>query len=125
MLRFILCAGVALLFSNNLAQAAPTTKPKPVTGVIKAVDPGAGTITVTVKKKSDTTDKDFTVADATKITIKDKDGTTKDLTGKDGLKDPAVIVGATVKVTSAADGSVTEVVVNYKKPAKKKAPSGT
>ena len=119
MLRTMLCVAVGLFACADLAQAKDK-KVKPVIGVIKAVDAAKGTVTVTTKKNHVATDQDFTVTDTTKITIAKADGTTKDLTGKDGLKDPVVNVGASIKVTTAADGTVTEVAVggNYKKPKK-------
>ena len=86
--------------------------PKRVAGTIKAVDAAAGTVTVTVMKKSGVAeDRYFTVADSTKIVVAKADGTTKTLSGKDGLKDPIVSGGASVKVMSATDGAVTEIAV--------------
>ncbi len=111
MLRKMLCVAVALFFCAGVALAAKKAAPRPVNGVIKSVDADKGTLTVTVKKKSGPEDKDFTVADATKITITNADGTTNALTGKAGLKDPACKEGVKVKVTSDADGNVTEILV--------------
>lgn len=122
MLRTILCVAVALFVCGDLAMAkGQKGGPKPVNGTIKAVDATAGTLTVTVKQKDKSTeDRDFKVTDSTKVTVPQADGTTKDLTGKDGLKDPVVNVGAKVKVTAAADGTVSEVVVGLKKGGHKK-----
>ncbi len=116
MLRSMLCAAVALFVCGDVA-LAKDKKVKPVIGTIKAVDAAAGKVTVTVKKHKETEDRDFTVADSTKITVAQADGTTKELTGKEGLKHPVVSVGASIKVTAAADGTVSEIAVggNYKK----------
>ncbi len=69
-------------------------------GTLKKADPEAGTVTVAVKGKKETTDKEFAVNDHTKVVVYDgKDR--KELTGKAALKDEAV--------TSAKEG--TEVAV--------------
>jgi len=137
MLRSMLCAcvAVALLACGNVALAKGKKSSKPLIGTIKSVDATSGAVTVTVKKvvtskstdaatdtetitkKHVTEDRDFTIDDATKISITNTDGTTKDLTGKDGLKDPVVKTGASVKVTLAAGDAVTELAVggNYGK----------
>ena len=119
MLRTVLCLGIALCVCADVAQAKGKKDAGPAIGVIKSVDAAAGTITVTVtSKKKGPSDKYFTISDTTKVTI---DGDTpKQLTGKDGLKDPAVKEGATIKVTSDSSG-VTEVAVggNYAKKKKK------
>ena len=126
MLRTILCVALALFVSADVALAKGKKGDKglkPVIGTVKAADAKAGTVTVTVtSKKAGTSDKDFTVADTTTITITNADGTTKELKGKDGLKDAVVVAGATVKVTTAADGTVTDVAVGgvYATPHKKK-----
>ena len=142
MLRLMLCAciAVALLACADTALATGRRAAKPVIGTIKAVDATAGTVTVTVKKvetsksvdattgtetitkKHVTQDRNFTVADTTKITITNTDGTTEDLTGKDGINDPVVKIGASVKVTTAVGGAVTEVAVggDYKKHQRKR-----
>jgi hypothetical protein len=106
--------------STDLALAA---KKHPTIGTIKSADPGAGTFIVTVSnKKKGPQDKDFTVTDTTTVTITNSDATTKDLKGKDGLKDPAVKEGASVKVTVDDAGAVTMVEVGgtYTKPKKPK-----
>ena len=74
---------------------------------------------MTVKSKTDSGDKDFTVTDSTKVVIFADDGTTTEKTGKEGLKHSAVVVGARVKVTTDDSGAVTKIEVG-KKPGKKK-----
>jgi hypothetical protein len=124
MLRTMFCVALALFVCTDLAVAKEKkAHAKSVIGTIKAVDADAGTVTVTVMKKKVPEDLPaFTVADSTTVTITNADGTTKDLTGKAGLKDPVVKEGASVKVTSAADGTVTKVEVGgtYAKPKHKK-----
>jgi hypothetical protein len=90
-----------------------------VNGKIAKVDADAGTLTVTVKSKTDSGDKDFTVPDSATVVIIADDGTPTEKTGKEGLKHPAVIVGARIKVTTDASGVVTKIEVG-KKPGKKK-----
>ena len=118
MLRTVLCVGVALFVCANLAQAKGKKDTGPVIGTIKSVDAAAGTLTVTMtSKKKGSTDKDFTISDTTKIII---DGDTpKELKGKEGLKDPTVKEGATVKVTCDS-GGVCEVAVGGTYAKKKK-----
>ena len=111
MLRSLLCVGVALLFCTNMAQAKEA-KPKAVNGTIKSVDAKAGKITVTVKKGTDTEDKDFTVTDSTKFTVFKSDGTKDEPTKMaDFFANSLVAADAKIKVTASSDGTVTEVVV--------------
>ena len=112
MLRTILCVAVALFLSADvaLAKGKKDKGNRPAVGTIKTVNAADGTITVTVTSKKGSNDRDFTVGDATKITIEGGDAT-KELTGKAGLKDPAVKEGASIKVTSDASGAVTEIAI--------------
>ena len=103
-----LVAVAALAVCAAVGLAADKKKGHAVHGVIKSVDPAAGAFTVTVKKKNETKDMDFTIGDSVKVVIfvgKDK----TELTGKDGLKNEQVKVGAKIKVLSDADGKATEV----------------
>jgi hypothetical protein len=87
-----------------------------VSGTVKKVDAATGTVTVAVKKKKETTDKDFTIPDEAKVVVqqgKEK----KELTGKAGLKDEQVKEGVPVTIVSDADGKVVE--VRFGKAAKK------
>ena len=125
MLRSILCVAVALFLCADVAMAKGKGGKKPagpVVGTIKTVDAKAGTVTVTVASKKGSSDKDFTIADTTTVTVTKEDGTTKDLTGKDGLKDPVVKEGASIQVSTDATGAVTAVAVggSYSQPKKKK-----
>jgi hypothetical protein len=68
-------------------------------GTLKKVDPEAGTLTVTVKGKKESTDKNFTLAKSAKVVILDgKDR--KELSAAEGLKDEAVKEGAEVAVAT-------------------------
>jgi hypothetical protein len=105
-------AAAALLAIGAVGLAADDAKKAkhPVHGVLKNVDAAAGTFTVTVKKKKETKDLDFTIDDSVKVVIfvgQDK----KELTGKEGLKNEAVKVGVNVQVVRNADDKVTEVQV--------------
>ena len=63
---------------------------------------------MTVKKKKETTDKDFTIDDTVKVVVfvgADK----KEFTGKEGLKNDEVKAGAKIRVLSDAGGKATEV----------------
>ena len=123
MFRTILCLVVALFVCVNIAEAkgGKKTGNKPVIGTVKSVDAAAGIVTVTVTNKKGSKDKDFTIGDATTVTVTAADGTTKDIPGKDGLKDPVVKEGASVKVTKDETGAVTKVEVGGTY-GKKKAP---
>ena len=96
--------------------------PAAVIGTVKAVDAVAGTVTVTVTTKKGSNDKTFTVADATPVVVTNADATIKKLKGKDGLKDPVVKAGASIKIARDAAGGVTAVAVGgtYNTPHKKK-----
>jgi hypothetical protein len=119
MLRAILCVTLGLFVCADVALAKGVKKAKPLNGKIAKVDADKGTLTVTVKSKSDTSDKDFTITDSAKFVIYGVDGTTTEKTGKEGLKEPVVSVGARVKVTLDDDGAVTKVELG-KFPKKKK-----
>ena len=83
-------------------------KPKTAKGKIKKVDAAGGVLTVTVKKKKQDTDMDFTVEDATKVVIYTGDQK-QELAGKDGLKNDAFKEGADVAVVTSPEGKVTQV----------------
>ncbi len=119
MLRAILCVALGLFVCADVALAKDGKKGHSVGGKIAKVDAGAGTLTVTVKSKTDSGDKDFTVTESAKVVIIAEDGTTTEKTGKEGLKHEAVKVGAHVKVTTDDSGAVTKIEVG-RKPHKKK-----
>ncbi len=118
MLRAILCVTLGLFVCADVALAKGGQKTS-VDGRISKVNADAGTLTVTAKSKTDSSSKDFTVTDSTRIVIIAEDGTTTEKTGKEGLKHPAVKVGAHVKVTTDASGVVTKIRIG-KKPGTKK-----
>jgi hypothetical protein len=125
MLRFLLCVAVGMFVCSDvaLAKGKGKAKDKPVSGVIKSVSADTGALTVTVKSKKDgAADKSFTVNDTTAVSIIAADGTTKALTGKDGLKDPAVSAGAHVAVVADASGLASKISIG--KTAKKDGKGG-
>ena len=98
MLRTAFCVGIALFIGVDMAQAKGNkggggkNDAGPVVGTIKSVDVAAGKLTVTVTtKKKGSSERDFTVTDATKIRIEGENP--KELKGKDGLKAPDVKEG--------------------------------
>jgi hypothetical protein len=111
MLRTLAFAAIALVLTANLGQAAQKKAAgSTVAGVIKKVDAATGTLTVTVTVKKEKTDKEFKVADATKFVVlsgKDK----KELSSKDGLKSEELKEGASIKITTDAEGKVTEITI--------------
>ena len=125
MFRTMLCVAVALFCCADVAMAKGgkgRKGPKPVIGTIKALDKEKATMTVTVKVKKQTEDKDFTLPDSATATVMGADGRTKDMPIKDALKDPAMAVGGSIKVTTGYDGAVSRVEVGgiYAQPQKKK-----
>jgi hypothetical protein len=118
MLRAILCVTLGLFLCADVALAKGGQKTS-VSGKISKVDADTGTLSMTVKSKTDSSNKDFTVTDSVRVVIIAEDGTTTEKTGKEGLKHPAVKVGAHVKVTTDASGAVTKIRVG-KKPGTKK-----
>jgi len=120
MMRTFAVAAVALFLSAGLVLAADK-KPEgqPVQGVIKKVDAEKGTITVTVKNKKETADKEFTIGDATKVMVmagEDK----KEMVGKAGLKAEQFKEGAMVGLMLDKDGKVMMVKVGEGKKKKDK-----
>src|SRR5262249_20218214 len=93
-----------------LSNAADDAKKKKqtdgaVTGEIKKIDAATNTLTVSLKAKKATTDREFKIADTTKfVTVNGKNQT--DLAG--GLKNEQLKPGATGSVKTDGDGKVTE-----------------
>jgi hypothetical protein len=121
MLRTFLCATLALLLAAGIGLAADKNAKKKkgttVAGTVKAIDAAAGKLTVTVKVKKATEDKDFTVGDAVKVVTFSGD-TKSELTGKDGLKN--VKVGDKIRVHSDEGGKVVSIQVGNPPKKKKK-----
>jgi hypothetical protein len=113
MLRAFVCAAVAVMVCVNVSSAADKKAGGEVHGVVKSVDAAKGTITVTVKVKKETQDKEFTVTDATKFVLGDQQ-----MTGKDGLKSDHLKAGTQVAIHADPDGKATEIKVGGKKKAK-------
>lgn len=126
-MAFVLALVVALSADTAWAKGGKGGKrhkgPKPAIGTITALDKDKATMTVTVKaKKKPTEDKNFTLPDSATATIMGADGRTKDMPIKEALKDSAMAVGGSIKVTTGYDGAVTRVEVGgiYAQPKKKK-----
>lgn len=113
MFRTMLCAIATLVLFAGTALTADKKAGTTVTGTLKKVDAATGSITVAVKNKNETTDKEFKINDATKVVINGADK--KELTGKDGLKNPDVKEGAAVSVAADATGKVTMVTIGTAK----------
>jgi hypothetical protein len=94
------CVGVAAAEDKGDKKAANTT------GVVKKIDADKGLVTLTVKVKKESVDKEFKIDDATKFAVVVGDEK-KDLPSKDALKNEALKEGATIVVTVDADGKVT------------------
>jgi hypothetical protein len=108
MLRKLVASLVVVALVAGVAVAAAGKKGKKVTGTVKTVDAAAGTLTVVVKHKKQTADKDFTIPDEAKVVV-GQGKENKESTGKAGLKDAQIKEGVLVTVLSDADGKVVEV----------------
>lgn len=113
MLRLLVCASLALLLAANVSLAADKAakkgkKGQAVAGTVKAVDTATGKLTVSVKKKKVSEDKDFTIGDSVKVVA--FSGTEKkELAGKDGLK--SIKTGDKIHVRTDDNGNVVSVQV--------------
>jgi hypothetical protein len=111
MFRSFVCAAVALVLcvgTTLAADKADRKKGQMAQGVIKKVDASTGTLTVTVKNKRESADKEFKVGDTTKITVVAGENKVE-LTGKDGLKNEQFKEGTPVAILTDESGKVTEV----------------
>lgn len=119
MLRKCVYTSLALLLVVSVSLAADKNNKKKkgstVAGTVKAIDAAAGKVTVAVKVKKMTEEKDFTVGDAVKVVSFDGDKKTE-LAGKDGLK--GVKIGEKIRVQSDENGNV--VSLQFGTPPKKK-----
>jgi hypothetical protein len=106
--RSVVGAGLVAVLAAAVALAAETH------GTVKKVDAEGGTLTIAVKSNKETTEKEFTLTDSTKINVFDGDDK-RQWTGKKGLKDDAIKEGKRVTVVSDADGKVTLVRVGTPK----------
>jgi hypothetical protein len=116
-MRTLVCAVVAVVIGVGAAQAADK-KAKPVMGKVKKVDAANGTLTVTVKKKKETEDKEFKIADTTKVFVMDGDEK-KEAASKDILKSEQLKEGVDVAIVADETGKVTELTIGAKKKKKK------
>ena len=112
MLRIFVCSTLVLLLTVSAGLAADKNNKKKkgitVAGTVKAIDAAAGKVTVAVKVKKATEDKEFTLDDAVKV-IRFVGGNKQQLSGKDGLKE--VKTGDKIRVHSDEGGKVVSVQV--------------
>jgi len=108
MLRKIVGAALAVAVCVGVVAAEDKGDKKTTntTGVVKKIDADKGVVTLTVKVKKETVDKEFKIDDATKFSVV-VDDEKKSLPSKDALKNEALKEGATVVVAADADGKVT------------------
>lgn len=97
MTRVFVCAAVAVVFCAGSVLAAKGD----IVGAIKKIDEEKGVITVAVKVKKETMDKDFTITKDTKFLMVTGDETKDLATGKDGLK--SLKEGANVVIIADGD----------------------
>lgn len=116
-MRTLICAALAFAFCAvsivAAADKADKKKGKGVTGVVKKVDAEKGTITVTVKVKKETMDKDFKLGDDAKVTVISGDDK-KEMAVKDAFK-ADLKEGATVTVVADDDGKVSALTIGMAK----------
>lgn len=121
MLRLLVCASLALLLAASVSLAADKTakknkKGQAVAGTVKAIN--NKTLTVTVKNKKATEDKDFTIGDSVKF-VTFNGGVKQETTGTTAIKD--VKPGDKVRVHLDESGNVVSVQIGNapKKPKNK------
>lgn len=126
MLRTFVCTVVALVLACGISDAADKAKKakkkgKASVGEITKIDTEKGILTVKVKVKKATEDKEFKVTDKTTVTALDGDNKTE-IKGKDAkelLSNSAFKVGTRVAVQANDEGTeATSITINP--PAKKK-----
>lgn len=105
---------VSLVAGLGLA-ADKAKKGQAARGKIKKFEAATGSLTLTVKSKTETSDKEFKIGKDVKVTVFSGDDK-KELSGADGLKE--LKEGVAVTVISDADGKVTGVQIGG--PKKKK-----
>jgi hypothetical protein len=127
MLRTFVCASLAVLLCAGIGLGAGKgagkgkgkgNKGNQVHGKVVKVDTSRNTLTLTVKKKQESSDKEVTVTDQTKFVTYSGDQKSE-VAGKAGLKD--VKAGDRVRIKLDASGAANEIAVNpphKKKPAK-------
>lgn len=117
MLRTFVTSVVALAIVLAAGAQVQAAKEKAVKGTVKKIDAATGTITVTVKMKKETADKEFKIDDATKVIVFAGDEK-KELAGKDGLKAEQLKEGAVVTIMADDAGKVSQLQIGG--PGKKK-----
>ncbi len=127
-MRTFLCAALALAliactaFAEEGGKKKKKKRGKGNTGTIVKVDPTAGTLTVSVKRKKTTEEKEFKVTDKTTVTEIKGDETTeiKADTVANLLKKEQFKEGAVVTVQTDEDGKTAKSITFGKKQRKKK-----
>lgn len=113
-MRTLFVALTALALCVGVTLAADKKKAAGVAGTIKKIDAKEGTITVTVKNKKETMDKEFKIGDDTKITMQDGDDKKELAVGKKGLENEKLKEGVMVTVVEE-DGKVKEITIGAAK----------
>jgi hypothetical protein len=116
MLRTVVCAALALVLFAGVSVAAKA-KAKTSTGKIVSVDTEKGIIKVAVqgKKGTEPVETEFTGIDDKTPVVSIVGDEKTELTGKDVLKKDQFKKGATVSITTDADGKVTGIQFKKKK----------
>jgi hypothetical protein len=121
-MRTLICAVLALavcaVSTVSAADKADKKKAKGVTGVVKKVDADKGTITIAVKMKKETVEKEFKLGDDVKVTVVSGDDK-KEMAVKDAFK-ADLKEGATVTVVADDDGKVSALTIGMAKKKKDK-----
>jgi hypothetical protein len=115
-MRTLICAAVAFavaLCAVSTVAAADKKKGKAVTGVVKKIDAEKGTITVAVKVKKETMEKEFKLGEDVKVTVIAGDDK-KEMSVKDAFK-ADLKEGATVTVVADDDGKVSTLTIGMAK----------
>ena len=116
-MRTLICAALAVALcavsTVSAADKAAKKKTKGVTGVVKKVDAEKGTITVAVKMKKETVEKEFKIGEDVKVTVVAGDDK-KEMSLKDAFK-ADLKEGVTVTIMADDDGKVTALTVGMAK----------
>lgn len=129
MLRTLICTAVALAICVSPTLAEEKKKKKPakkgasVTGTISKVDATGGKITIKVKKKKETEEKEYTVTKETVVTDNtgDEKKEVKADSATDLLKNTLFKEGTAVTITTDEEGKTAKTITFGKAKKKKKA----
>ena len=121
-MRTLFCAALAVAIcaasTVSAADKADKKKGKAINGMIKKIDAEKGTLTVAVKMKKETVEKEFKLGDDSKVVVVDGDEK-KEMSAKDGLKAPQLKEGAQVSIMADDDGKIATLTIGAMKKKKK------